>query len=140
MSSFIFYILLIPVAMWIHYSIHYYTEFGKQTIHLIWEADHISSNFLKAVFHKFYLVQSWILCPIWKLTLFCWKRKSLTKINHSKQSPLANVNLNNMNEPHFAGSTLKISLRLLWYFHSSFWAYSDHQSRDFRSMFHLYTP
>ena len=28
-------------------------------------ANHISSNFLKAVFHKFYLVHSWILCPIW---------------------------------------------------------------------------
>ena len=27
------------------------------------KADHISSNFLKAVFHKFYLVHSWILCP-----------------------------------------------------------------------------
>ena len=25
--------------------------------------DHIPSNFLKAVFHKFYLVHSWILCP-----------------------------------------------------------------------------
>ena len=32
----------------------------------IWsaEADHITSNFLKAVFQKFYLVHSWKLCPI----------------------------------------------------------------------------
>ena len=30
-------------------------------------ADHIPSNFLKTVFHKFYLVHSWILCPI-----LCW--------------------------------------------------------------------
>ena len=38
----------------------------RQTIS-IWytEADHITSNFLKAVFHKFYLVHSWILWPIW---------------------------------------------------------------------------
>ena len=27
-------------------------------------ADHINSNFLKAVFHKFYLLHSWILRPI----------------------------------------------------------------------------
>ena len=27
------------------------------------EADHVPSNFLKAVFHKFYLVHSWIFCP-----------------------------------------------------------------------------
>ena len=27
--------------------------------------DHIPSNFLKAVFHKFYLVHSWILCFKW---------------------------------------------------------------------------
>ena len=33
------------------------------------KADHIPSNFLKAVFHKFYLVHSWILCPIW----FVWQ-------------------------------------------------------------------
>ena len=26
--------------------------------------DHITSNFLKAVFHKFHLAQSWILCPV----------------------------------------------------------------------------
>ena len=29
----------------------------------------ITSNFLKAVFHKFHLVHSWILCPIW---CDCW--------------------------------------------------------------------
>ena len=29
-------------------------------------ADHTPSNFLKTVFHKFYLVHSWILC------LICW--------------------------------------------------------------------
>ena len=28
-------------------------------------ADHITSDFLKAVFHKFYSVHSWILCFIW---------------------------------------------------------------------------
>ena len=28
--------------------------------------DNIPSNFLKAVFHKFYLVLSWILCPMCK--------------------------------------------------------------------------
>ena len=27
------------------------------------------SNFFKAVFHKFYLVHSWILCPIWNSAL-----------------------------------------------------------------------
>ena len=70
------------------------------------KADHIPSNFLKAVFHKFYLVHSWILCskytcpttppiPWWKqLTLmflnityflrsikqvfFTWQAKKLT--------------------------------------------------------------
>ena len=26
----------------------------------------ITSNFLKAVFHKFYLIHSWILCPIYR--------------------------------------------------------------------------
>ena len=29
------------------------------------ETDHTSSNVLKAVLHKFYLVHSWILCPIY---------------------------------------------------------------------------
>ena len=31
---------------------------------LLVEADHTPSNFLKAAFNKFYLVHSWILCPI----------------------------------------------------------------------------
>ena len=30
-------------------------------------ADHIFSYFLEAVFHKFHLVHSWILCPIYSL-------------------------------------------------------------------------
>ena len=34
---------------------------------MIFEADHITSIFLKGVFHKFYLVHSWILCPIFSL-------------------------------------------------------------------------
>ena len=29
------------------------------------KVDHTSSNILRAVFHKFYLVHSWILCPIY---------------------------------------------------------------------------
>ena len=33
------------------------------------KADRTPSNFLKAVFYKFYLVHSWILCFIWKV--FC---------------------------------------------------------------------
>ena len=53
-------------------------------------AGHITSNFLKAAFHKFHLVHSWILCPIWSLSVrhlatvfqlgkiyqgnFCWWR------------------------------------------------------------------
>ena len=36
---------------------------------LIWFADHITSYFLKAIFHRFYLVHSWILCPISLLPL-----------------------------------------------------------------------
>ena len=39
------------------------TAFKK--IEGIWSVtDHIPSNFLKAVFHKLYLVHSWVLCPI----------------------------------------------------------------------------
>ena len=29
------------------------------------QTNHITSNFLKDVFHKFYLIHSWILCPIY---------------------------------------------------------------------------
>ena len=29
-----------------------------------YEADHANSNFVKAVFHEFYLIHSWILCPV----------------------------------------------------------------------------
>ena len=36
-------------------------------------------SFLKAVFHKFYLVQSWILCPTWD-----WSRNTLHKNTHTK--------------------------------------------------------
>ena len=32
---------------------------------MVCQADHITSNFLKAVFHKFYLVHSWIPWPIY---------------------------------------------------------------------------
>ena len=37
---------------------------------VIWsaEAEHITSNFLKAVFHKFHLVHSWKLCSIFHFT------------------------------------------------------------------------
>ena len=42
---------------------------GRQPLkNLKWyglQADQISSNLLKAVFHKFYLVDSWIPWPIW---------------------------------------------------------------------------
>ena len=34
------------------------------------EADHIPSTFLKALFHKFYLVLSWILCTTWSMNFF----------------------------------------------------------------------
>ena len=44
---------------------------GRQPLkiwsYMIFEADHITSIFLKGVFHKFYLVHSWILCPIFSL-------------------------------------------------------------------------
>ena len=38
-----------------------------KTFKVIWsaQADHVTSNFLKAVFHKIYLVHSWILCPMY---------------------------------------------------------------------------
>ena len=39
------------------------TTFKKYEGTWLAQADHIPSNFLKAAFHKFYLVQSWILCP-----------------------------------------------------------------------------
>ena len=38
-------------------------KFVKVSVKKI-KADHTPSNFLKAVFHKFYLVHSWILCRI----------------------------------------------------------------------------
>ena len=45
----------------------------------IWSAEayhHIPSNFLKAVFHKIYLVHSWILCPIQSSTLpWVWRSR-----------------------------------------------------------------
>ena len=34
-----------------------------------YEVDHIASIFLKAVFYNFYLVQSWILCSTWNVTI-----------------------------------------------------------------------
>ena len=36
---------------------------------------HTPSHFLKVVFHKFYLVHSWILCPLYSTSLqtFCYK-------------------------------------------------------------------
>ena len=42
------------------------TAFKKSEVLRATSADHITSNFLKAVFHKFYLVHSWILWLIWK--------------------------------------------------------------------------
>ena len=41
---------------------------------------YITSNFLKAVFHKFHLVHSWILCPI-----YYFKRKHLMLFISSKK-------------------------------------------------------
>ena len=45
-----------------------------KTFAVIWsaQADHITSIVLKAVFHKFYLVHSWILCPTYSFSLFRW--------------------------------------------------------------------
>ena len=37
-------------------------KFVQDSLQKIW--GDITSDFLKAVFHKFYLVHSWILCPI----------------------------------------------------------------------------
>ena len=48
------------------------TAFEK--FEVIWSAgaDHITSNFLKAVFYKFYLVHSWILCLIFVMLCAIW--------------------------------------------------------------------
>ena len=32
------------------------------------DRDHVTSNFLKVAFHKFYFVHSWILCPMFPMT------------------------------------------------------------------------
>ena len=45
-------------------------KFVEDNLQKIWSdmspwADHITSNFLKAVFHKFYLVYSWIPWSMW---------------------------------------------------------------------------
>ena len=48
--------------------------------------DHTPSNLLKAVFHKFYLVHSWILCPIYFLNSIYWKETEIWKAN--KACPL----------------------------------------------------
>ena len=46
-------------------------------------------KFLKAVFHKFHLVHSWIPCPIWHNHKFWWSSQSLSQ----KTSPfLSRVN------------------------------------------------
>ena len=37
-------------------------------------ADHITSNFLRAVFHKFHLLHSWILCHLWISLEFYWQK------------------------------------------------------------------
>ena len=50
---------------------HLSPSFQEWTKQNLWKTafekfeEHIPSNFLKAVFHKFYLVHSWILCPIY---------------------------------------------------------------------------
>ena len=45
------------------YSIMDQEKFAEDGLQKVWSvADHITSNFLKAVFRKFYLVYSWILC------------------------------------------------------------------------------
>ena len=41
------------------------TVFKKIEVMPSASADHITPNFVKAVFHKFYLVHSWIFCPIY---------------------------------------------------------------------------
>ena len=47
------------------------------------EEDHAPSNFSKAIRHKFYLVHSWILCPIYPLEVYegnckiCWMHERL---------------------------------------------------------------
>ena len=42
----------------------YFWKLVLLEVRYMWEAEHITLNFLKAAFHKFYLVNSWILCPI----------------------------------------------------------------------------
>ena len=51
----------------------------------IWsaEADHILSIFLKAVFHKFYLVHSWILCLMYWQTILVWGLVSIWLTFHA---------------------------------------------------------
>ena len=45
-----------------------------ENFEVIWSAgaEHITSNFLKAVFYKFYLVRSWILCLIYVMLCAIW--------------------------------------------------------------------
>ena len=65
-------------------SIQKFVEDGFQKI---WSD--ITSNFLKAVFHKFYLVHSWIFCPIFNLLLIAtsyvidvWQGPKCASDNH----------------------------------------------------------
>ena len=40
-------------------------KFVEDNLYMVSEVDDIISNFLRIVFHKFYLVHSWIFCPIY---------------------------------------------------------------------------
>ena len=58
----------------------------KWNISTKWMHTHIHSNFLKAVFHKFYLVHSWIVCPICKqLTNFLSKFQCRFRKGHGTE-------------------------------------------------------
>ena len=58
--------------------IFYHLTTGVKGLRSIYEtADGIPSNYLKAVFHKFYLARSWILCPKCNFNLPCSCRSQL---------------------------------------------------------------
>ena len=72
------------------------------------QADQTPSNFLETVFHKFYLVHSWILCPVYGLVHF---RRTTIQISVVLVSFVISENIVHLIVLVFLSVTLRMKLR-----------------------------
>ena len=98
---------------------------------MIWsaEAGHITSNFLQAIFHKFYLAHSWILCPIYSRILVFQEVQKRFPDGLPLLDPIEDMNIKNDN--------LKKLVRKVESLENRLYSHPLHKDKELKTVYNL---